>query len=344
MDNFFLYNYLKAKLSFCALTNRKDETIIRCPFCGDSTKNKNKGHFYIENKSPFKYFCQKCESSGIFSTKLLSILKIGDAGIDLKLREVFIEYQKNIQYVYGTSLKDLNTRELNFKSKNLKNEESLRLKYLENRLGINFEENDIDRFKIILNFEDFVTKNEINLKDYNTSFYRKLLNKLNDECVGFLSTDQTVINFRSLNPDKTGFRYYNFPIYPKILDSKKFYSIKKKINLAESKHKIILTEGVIDLLGVFFHVYDRDTNPIFMASNGRSFLVLLNYLSSISLLNVDIEIYSDNDNNIKRFESVVKNNNLAYFNGLKIFYNTYDNEKDFGVTKNRILPSNAIEL
>ena len=91
-----LYDYLKKHLNVVYLTGRKDETVIRCPFCGDSLNNPSHAHLYINNNPPFKFFCQKCNITGVFNSELLNTLNLFDSNISSFLNKSFSDYKLNI--------------------------------------------------------------------------------------------------------------------------------------------------------------------------------------------------------------------------------------------------------
>lgn len=43
-----VYNHLAKTVTPLYLTVRKDETNLRCPICGDSTKSTKSAHMYIQ--------------------------------------------------------------------------------------------------------------------------------------------------------------------------------------------------------------------------------------------------------------------------------------------------------
>lgn len=87
----YLYDCLKKKLKVCKLTTSKDEINIRCPFCLDSIKDPFKGHMYIENNPPFRYFCQRCNASGRVNIKFLNKLDVEDFRIYKEIEKAGVE-------------------------------------------------------------------------------------------------------------------------------------------------------------------------------------------------------------------------------------------------------------
>jgi hypothetical protein len=325
------------------LTGKKDEIIIRCPFCGDSAKDPHKGHFYIMNKAPFKYYCQRCQSKGIVNSQLLQKINVFDYEVVNMVNQSFRDYQKKLTIKYGSELNFFSNRQLKFYPNQYTGLENSKIKYLEDRLDIVLEEKDVETYKLILNVKDFLTNNNIDInKRLKTPKDKDLFNKVQNHTIGFLTADKNTIICRSLDTEKTGFRYHNYSLFPDNVESKKFFTVKKNLDLSLPEHKIIMTEGIIDVIGVHNHVYSRDDESLYVSNNGKSFLFVLDYLASLSLLNVNIEIYSDKDVNLKFYEYIMKNNRLAKFNGLNIFYNKIG--KDYGVKSSEILVSEGISL
>lgn len=333
-----LYNILKKNLSVCKLTTSKDETIIRCPFCGDSQKNFKDAHLYINNLPPFKFYCQKCNTSGIANSELLSNVNIFDNDLNKYLKESKSEYLKKINVKYGGSfLSYFNNNEKILVPNSYEEKELEKLSYIENRLGISInDEEDIRRYKIILNIEDFYRNNDI---DLNLPNIKNKIKDLENNFVGFLLNDNNMITFRRIYQPKTEEedRYYNHKIFQDtIFTSRKFFTIGNELDLSNDIININMTEGIFDIIGVFNHIYNGkiNSNDVFVSCNGKSYNFVLNYLKSLSVLNCNINIYSDNDVPISKFQSMKKYNKLMKYNGINLFYNKL--EKDFGIKKERI--------
>lgn len=339
-----IYEYLKTKLPIVYITTTGDETNIRCPFCGDSTKDPRHAHLYINNKEPFKYFCQKCSTSGIVDEKFLSMLNLYDPEIFNYVKKAKHKYLKSINTKYNGTFFGYFNKELDFTPDKLEKIEMKKLNYINKRLGINIQNNeDLAKFKIILNVENFFEKNKIQQNKY----YQANLKMLNQNYIGFLSNDRNMISFRNLYENSNKPRCINKKIYNEnYFQSRKFYSIENYLNIERTVYNIYLAEGIFDILGVYFHIYNgtMNDNDLFFACNGKSYNLVLNYLKSLAILNCNINIFSDNDVSIKTFSDLMKRNEIAKFNGMNIFYNKMEKEKDFGVTKDRILLSDPYIL
>ena len=103
------------------------------------------------------------------------------------------------------------------------------------------------------------------------------------------------------------------------------------------KFKLVLAEGSFDILGVFHNVYDGKCPPntIFASINGVGYLqVVTQILKITTILDYELEIYSDNDQTLEMFKSLKRDLKELAPKRIKVFYNTI--EKDYGVPKDKI--------
>lgn len=335
-----IYEYFKKNLSVCMITTDQSETVIRCPYCGDSIKEHH-AHLYIHNNPPFKYFCQKCSTTGIVDSKFLRDVSLYDPDIVDFVSESKSNYLKDLNKKYGNNFLEIFNKEFDILPNQYTKIEINKLKYINNRLGININNNDmIKKYKIILNLKDFFENNDLQMN----KFYKTNIKKLQNNYVGFLLNDNNMICFRNIKEDDNE-RYINKKIYSEnIFQSRKFYSIGNTIDLSNRTYNIVLTEGIFDILGVYNHIYNcnQNNNDIFISCNGKSYNFVLNYLQSLSILNTDIKIYSDNDVTKEKMMDLVKYNKLIKLNGATVYYNLLN--KDCGVTKDKIEISEGIQI
>lgn len=338
--DFTIYEYLRKKLKLCRITTDKSETQIRCPFCGDS-ENINHAHLYINNNPPFKYYCQKCSTSGIVTDKFLKSLDLYDPEVISFVNKNYKKYLKNLNKKYGNNFLDNFKKEFNVLPNQFTKLEKLKLKYINDRLGIKINTKGlIKKYKIILNLKDFFAKNNLKMNE----FYKDNLKKLNTYYVGFLLNDNNQICFRDIT-NKQPERYINKKIYSEnIIQSRKFYTIENKIDLSSEVFNLYLAEGIFDIIGIYNHIYDcnQNSNDLFISCNGKSYNFVLNYLKSLGILNCNINIYSDKDVSLKKLGELVNKNILTKFNGYNVYYNTIG--KDYGVRKDEIILSEPEEV
>lgn len=339
-----LYQHLKRNLKVCKTNSSGTEIIVRCPYCLDSRKDPYKGHMYIQNGAPYKYYCQRCQSSGVVNSEFLNLLNCNDFVILNKIQKEYKEYAKKVNIKYGGKTNYfLNGKSyVEFPRPKTKNDIS-KVKYLEDRFGFEIGYDEINKYKIVFSIKEFLKQNKLN-SVLNDSKRQKTINFIDSFYVGFLSADKSTIIFRA-NPNlsKDIYRYNNFTIFPE-LEAKKTYAISNSIDLKKSVFNIYLAEGVFDIIGVNRHIYDGklNSNDLFIANAGKSFEVSAHYINKLSILNANINIFSDKDVNLKFYKDLMKTNMFFKLNGMNIYYN--NKNKDFGDRKEDIVLSNKIVL
>lgn len=156
-----------------------------------------------------------------------------------------------------------------------------------------------------------------------------------------------------MSPTHKKEKFYKFrTISDDTMTGRRFYNINEPLDLYNREFNIHMTEGIFDLLSLYIHGFidnkNEKLNNIYIANNGKGYLSALNYIQSLGVLNCNINIYSDNDVKIREIKNRLRNNVIAKFNGLNIYYNDYhkkDKEiKDFGVTKDKIILSSPIPV
>lgn len=213
-----------------------------------------------------------------------------------------------------------------------------KLNYINKRLGTDLGFDDLPRFKLILNLYDLLDENRITfLTNRNENF----VDTLDRNFLGFLSYDNNYLIMRNLSkkimPD---LRYYNYNVFNQYDNSKRFYILPNKIDLLEPKVNVIISEGIFDILGVYFHVEKENLeNTIYVAVNGIGYNLIFMELARMGFLDMNIKIYSDSDQPISLFKSIKKEMGEILTNKIEVIYNK--KEKDFGVTPDKILTSRA---
>lgn len=306
------------------LTTNKKEISIRCPYCGDSRKNKSSTHLYIELRSPFKFYCHKCNTGGVLNNQTLRDFGIfnQDIATAISAHKTKLKF-KNL---------NLSTQTRKFKQPELvvvESESSKKaVEYFNQRYNSNYD-NDyiVNKFKAITDADEFFKKNNIK----PNGFYNF------KDAIGFLSSDGTHIVFRDIS-GKAKTRYFNLNLDQSENEtSNKIYNLRSSIDILQEKITLVITEGIFDIIGVYEHFYkgtENEKNTIFAAACGKSYnAVILNYIRK-GFLDLDIKIYSDNDVPIT-FLKDIKNASIYQKNlSIEVFYNK--KEKDFGVPKDQI--------
>lgn len=319
---------------------------MRCPLCGDSTKNPRSTHFYIllNPETPntlIRYYCHKCHGSGIVTHETLMEWGLYDSAINVSLSEFnkkAVKEKENSQFL-SKDVYNLNNKFI------LDNELSrYKLDYINKRLGINLDYNEILKNKIVLNLGDLLDYNKI----YTYTRDQSILQQLNDNFIGFISRDNAFINMRKVtdnpvhkNIDK---RYINYSIFGKFDNSNKYYVLPSNVDLTNPRRiRLNLAEGPFDILSAYYNLCNQSHHSIYTAIGGSGYLNLIKkFIIRDKLSYIEVHIYIDND--VKDY--VVRNirDYLSVFNiPLYIHRNMKQGEKDFGVPKDRI-DENIIQL
>lgn len=314
----------------------------RCFYCPDG-KSRDSRHFYIHipesNDDPSWYYCHKCHNSGIVTNKTLLSWGIYDNNIGQELiyhNKKCARSTKNSRYYNYTSL---NIR-------NIINDSELsriKLDYINNRIGQNFTLQDLSDLKICLNLLDLLNGNNIQ------TFTRdpRIVEQLNANFLGFLSIDNMFVNMRRLcdeglvlnNIDK---RYVNYKIMDKFDTSNRFYTVPTSIDLNYPERlKIHIAEGPFDILSIYTNLRNRERG-IYTSIAGSNYLgIIFYFINTFKIPFFELHIYPDND---KSGSNEIMNKIAGYVKPLinspiYIHRNIYPNEKDFGVSPDKIKES-----
>lgn len=314
-------------------TTNKKEIRVRCPYCGDSRRDMSSAHLYIEMKAPFRFHCFKCETSGVLNNQTLRDLEIYDTSMSTSIIGANKVYRENqgVQKIHiGKRKRIINIPDTSeITSKNLE--------YFNSRFRTKFTPDFISsKFRVILNPIKFFSDNNIIVPNGHYDF---------TNAIGFISTDNSHIVFRDTS-GRQARRYYNLNISPEIMEdiSSKIYNISSSIDAMSERVKLVITEGIFDVIGVYSHFYkgtEDENNTIFAAACGKGFnAVILNYIRA-GFLNLDVTIYSDADVDLNFFRNLKNTSDYLKTSKITIYYNSlYDKStgfgKDYGVPKDQI--------
>lgn len=334
MDNYEFKRGVEERLLQLKYAHRvgKNQIALRCMFCGDSKKDPRKTRFYVQinadNDVPMLYNCFNCGASGIITPSVLRTFEIND----LNLNSNLLSYNKSISKKIKKNINSKINR-LNLSVPVPKNTElnRMKLKYIENRLGIKLTIDDIQRFKIIFSLEQFLSTNKINEVTCKPDRARRL----NEDYVGFLTSSNDHIIYRDIT-GKNKMRYDKYTIIPEIDNSKKFYTIPKTIDIVSNKPVIInMAEGVFDILGIYYNVKKQNDDEIYVAICDSSYIPVIKYFLSLGLVgdNIIINIFSDSDHQPYFYKNLFSELSV-WVKKINLFYN--NKSKDFGVPKSEI--------
>ena len=333
-------NFIKEVIPSARPASGGSELVCRCRYCPDSS-DPTHGHMYIkipQSKNDIPMFhCFKCQTSGIIDSRTLLEWGIYDPIMGVQLDKIIKSASKN------QSLSGYNRTWYNFvnhiENYNLA---QYKLDYINNRLGTNLTFHDCLSQKIILNLRDTLIYNKIE----QFTRHQNIIDQLNDNFVGFLSLDNNFVNLRRICNEGIVYhtidkRYINYNIHDKKDNTEKMYLMPSTIDLTNpNKVNIHLAEGPFDILSIRYNLRQNETNnAIFAAITGSGYKGLVMHLiSTFKLFYFNIHIYPDNDNlgnsaMVNEIRELIK----PYGANLYEHRNIYPGEKDFGVSKNRII-------
>ena len=310
---------------------------IRCIYCGDSVKSLDHSHLniiidYENDDVPLVYHCFRCDEAGVLTSKDLRLLDICDSSIQSGLTTLNNRASKYIKRSMGFNRNKLLLNECKIINKDLANR---KLEYINNRLGTDIIIEECNKFKIIPNIGDLLKSNNLSKEDYSCDM--ETLINLHKYGVGFLTCENHYVNVRNIS--NSGSRYYKYSILKNLPpgEGEKMYIIPTSIDiLSNEKIEINIAEGIFDILGVYFHINNKnENNTIYCANNGSGFIKTIIYFISQGFFgdNIHYKIYSDADRPLS-FYNKIKSNYLDFMGSLTIYYNNIG--KDYGVRSNEI--------
>lgn len=330
-------NFLLANMYGASSQSGGREVVCKCKYCPDDGSHYHMSISIPDNEyTPSFHNCWKCHTSGIVTYKKLLEWGIYNADIAQELTQhnsaVFSSDISN-QYYYRIIPRDLTTL------RNPSND--IKLKYINDRLGLSLTYDQLSENNIILNLIDFLNINRI------TSLTRdpRIVKSLSDNFVGFLSMDGNFISLRCITDHTKLYKTIaNKYIIYNITGSKdntlKFIIDNTVIDY--TKPMIVnIAEGPFDMISVKYNIlelYQKTNNVCNIAVTGNTYLAPLRYLileNCLGLTKTIVNIYADND---KAGFYPLKNlmNELSVFHNIR--FNIHINEigKDFGVPKKDI--------
>lgn len=335
MNEYELKQIIEQKILQLPYAHRVSPTQIaaRCMFCGDSKKDPRKTRFYVQtnlnNDKPILYNCFNCGECGILTPSVLRTFDIND----LKINSNLITYNKNVHKKFN-KIYNIKDNKFNYRvpigRKGTTDE--IKKKYIEDRLGISFTFEELQKLKVVFSLEQLLTIN--NIDQVTTSNARA--NLLNDDYVGFLSVRNEFVIFRDIT-NKNKLRYDKYSVVHSIDNTRKFYTIPNQIDLLSNEPIYInLAEGTFDILGVYYHIKNQNLkNQVYAAVCGAAYTSVIKYFISLGLVgdNIHINIFSDADKDYYWYSKMIKELS-PFVNSINIYYNT--KEKDYGVHKDQI--------
>lgn len=313
----------------------------RCFYCPDSN-NRSHGHFYIsvpqKNDEPSLFYCQKCGAKGIVTANKLMEWQAYDSNMAILLTQynsMILSLPKNRKFNYNRYMIK-NTMVTDDKITQLK------VKYLNDRLGINLGYMNYLRSKVIFNLSDIMGENGL-----KPTRDKRIVNQLDSNFLGFLSFDNSCLAMRDAGIVKKEVlhsslnkRYVNYHLIENYDNTTRFYTIPVDISLLDpTPIELHIAEGAIDILSIYYNLRSMNPRAIFSAAMGKGYKAILrHFISYVSIPNMAIHIYPDNDMDRDSILDICE-----YMEEYKFpFYihrNVYQGEKDFGVPLTNIQES-----
>lgn len=336
-----VYDFLSSLPAFKS-SGDGTNVIVRCPYCGDSVKSSDHGHFSIKvdvaQNEPMWYQCfrAECGAKGILKTSTLQMLGCTDM-------ETIMELSRHNNGIGSGIDKDfIVKRSRGYELVNLDipmNQN--KLKYVNSRLGTEFEVGELRNYKIQLGLYEFLRVNNIN----KLAYARTACDTIEANCIGFMSMYGDYLIFRDCSDNLVTGRRYN--IYrasgkPNPTDMK-LYCIPTEIDiLSPEPADINIAEGTFSILGAYLHTkIGRDhRNSIWCANCGTGYLnTILHLAKQYGLLDMCIHIWSDSEIGVGKYEKVIKDlKGRISIESFDVHYNS--KAEDFGHAKKDIKVEN----
>lgn len=332
-----LIGVLKRNIPELKFESGGKEVSFRCRFCGDSRDPKGR-HFYVSvptEDKPALFNCFKCGMRGVLTPQVLAEIGITDSELNSGLgifNKKVLSYSKNQKYqdlkVYNLINNFIADQELGM----------IKLKYINQRLGLNLSFQDCLDNKIILNLFDLFRCNP-HLKYTRDP---RIVKELNDSFLGFISVDNCFANMRKINDNPVNQaidkRYINYVIYDKYNNTQKYYVPPVEINRSiPGRVKLHIAEGPFDILSIKYNCRKEINGNIYASIGGNTYLnTLLTFINSYGIINLEVHIYLDNDVYEDKLIKTLINTLSVYNIPIFIHHNIFPGEKDFGVDISRI--------
>lgn len=267
-----------------------------CPFCGGSDEDTNSFSVKInpDPNEPIFYQCYRasCGVHGAIRTKTLEEMGITDMNVILEVSR----HNQNVSPNFDSPFKEMEQKRIEITNLPVGNAPA-KLAYINSRLGVRFDIQDLKDYKIQLNLLDMLRLNDIR----ELAVSKTKAKSLDVYCVGFVSMFSDYLICRDITPDMvTGKRYFSYQIAGrKKENATKIYSIPREIDLMDPHSAIInVAEGAFSILGAYLHsgIGMEKPNSIWLANCGSQFEnTIMQVCKQFGLLKVHINIWSDSE-------------------------------------------------
>lgn len=329
----YIIELLKKRGAYSHSVNNKQH-YTRCPYCGDST-NLSHAHLSIkidiESDSPMLFRCLKCGVTGMLTNTTLEELGLY---IDSDMRKELKSYNRKSMILGNLVNLEFERYQTPISDQTLSR---YKLKYINDRLGLDLTPEDAKDCKIVLSIFDFMKSNQIQKINHLTY---DMLKNLENNYVGFLSCNNNVIIFRDIT-NKQKYRYFKVLLNEKNVNQDTFYALPNSIGLLYTNEiNVHIAEGTFDILSIQKNVVKSSENNYYYAMCGYGSISILKYLVHHGInTGINLHIYSDNDKTDDNQKKYLFNGSFIteWVDHIYIHRNDYANEKDYGVPLENII-------
>lgn len=346
MEDYSFQDYLRQSLHQL-FPNSKDDgaknnVLINCPLCIREGKPDTHHHMSIclgNDGKPLFYNCfRNTKHRGILTPdSLKDLARNSPISLDISLLKAIENF--NTQSKHYSRYKLAKDDRFNIITNDFLETNNIietKRQYICNRLGLDLSLEELTKNKIIFSVKELLWRNYI--REYTRD--KRIMDKLDQYFVGFLSNNNGSISLRNMvygniNLGYTlNYRYIKYLIVQGAPTG--YYIIPSKCDITK-RIEINIAEGHFDILSIFYNIYNGDRmNKIYACIGGNSYLNIIKYfLCDMGLVNPIFHIFLDNDisrYNINQIKNLLSPLRLEIY----IHMNTYPNEKDFGVPKEKI--------
>lgn len=313
----------------------KYKVVVKCPICGEGNKKHDHGHCYvglINGKPPLVYHCFIGECSGVVTPNFLRDMDI----FDNELEGILNIFNKSHTYLNKEERKIyfVKKKKENIIIPDIPDNDSNRYKldYLRKRLMVNFSYEHAKMFRCIFSLKDFLEANDISP---NVKRYKSFLKVVNNDYLGFLSTQNDYIIFRNTK-NNDNLRYLKYDIFNSDNTANIIYTVPgTRCDMFAEEVNLNICEGTFDALGLFCHVLKGNKeNNIYAACCGSGYINAIKYFIRLGFIgNLNVNIYSDSDKDPTYYKKTYYEIK-PWVNSINIFYNKLS--KDYGVPRKDI--------
>lgn len=326
--------YLK-QLPICKPNSTETQWVVRCPYCGDSTKSFDHGHFSIlidiNSDKPMLYRCLRCNESGILGKETLEDLNIiVSAELEHSLKTSF-RRTYNAEYY--------NARPMNYQIPDYSNSASNleKIYYLNSRLETDITLNDANFYRLIPSIKEFMASNKIySIPDV----YPKTLDLLERDYLGFLSSNRNRIVFRNIRPNSNNIRYFKVVLNSNNVSKNTFFALPGSFDLLYTDNvNIHIAEGTFDIISVKNNLPHNESGiHLFYACTGFGYKSVLRYLLAKGInTDLNVHIYADKDKSNDEIKTSLSSQCIQWCDKIWIHRNQNPGEKDYGVSRSKIV-------